>query len=586
MRPTPVSPLSPPRERSGLLNLPLNLFFFSVAVLLYTPLLVMFLSRNAGNFTLGSLAPPVLLCFAALVVPGVLRWRWRRTIGAIDALLAAPLVYVLITTTFFPVHGNVLDGTETVVARSDRLLHDGLMLACVAAALVPYATIRGALQRLGTLLGLFVVAASMYMAITVLPLHAASLDDQRSVAALGPRQNVIVLMLDMLEGGFGSDYFRRHPDAENDFDGFAFYRNASSFAPFTALSYSGFMSGGYPGADQIQNGSIRDTIYYKQNIVDDMVEKGYATSYFSIIPYEYTNAKVVRVPGDIGLPRKSDFLVSALTMRGRYVPYAYLPFGIRYMPWTQREFGMFSKTDARDSFNWFLENLAVDRRIDKGFVWFHTLTTHQPVRFDADGRFSMGLTPDDAPGEVSYVFGRMREFMRRLQQLGVYDDALVIILSDHGYNILRRMKEMPAGESYAMAPFGNGITIGQYEPLFIVKKPGAHGRMIYADTAVSLLDVRKTLAEFASPGSGAGLGGFNFLGTDSGSPNRTVPVIRFVGTAFDSTRDFTSLENWRTDSLRLPFGPNYSRLVGVSPSAGLSAEVASASSRSTSRRGD
>ena len=54
--------------------------------------------------------------------------------------------------------------------------------------------------------------------------------------------------------------------------------------------------------------------------------------------------------------------------------------------------------------------------------------------------------------------------------------------------------------------------------------------------------------------------GFNFLGSEKGSPNRTVPVIRFVGWTFDPRRDFTSLDNWRKDTLKLPFRSNYAQL--------------------------
>jgi hypothetical protein len=546
-------------------NLPVSLFFLCEATLLYTPLLVMYLSGNVGRFSVASLAWPAALCVTSLVIPCLLRWRWRKLVDSLDTLLVGPALYVLIVSTFFPVHGNVLDGRENAVRTADRLSHDGLMVVCLLAALVSLSQVsfRRAVMRARDLLGLFALAASIYMAVSILPLHRTN-QDAHYAAALSPRRNIVVLMLDMMQGGFGSEYFRRHPSAEQSFDGFVFYKNAASFAPFTALSYSGFMSGGYPGKDQVHDNSVRDTIYYKENIIDDLADRGYATRYYSIIPYRFDNERVTHIPDDIGLPRHDNFLIWALTMRGRYLPYAYLPFGIKYMPWTQREFGMFSKTDARDSLKWFLHDTHVDPRIDKGFVWFHSLATHQPIRLDAEGRFSLSLTADDANGEVAYVFGELRAFVERLKVLQVYDDSLLIVLSDHGYNILDKMKETPPGEEYALSSFGNGITVGQYEPLFMVKRPGAHGALSYDDSAVTLLDLRKSLAEFTSPGAGEGMDGFNFLGDEKGSPNRTVPVIKFVGSTFDNARDFTSLDNWRRDVLRLPLGQNYPRLAGPS----------------------
>jgi len=544
-------------HRAALSDLPLNLFFFFVAVLIYTPITVLYLSHTAGSFALPSLVVAAMCCLIALMLPLLLSWRWRSAVDTFDSLLLGPALYVLIATTFLPVPGNVLDGTAREVSRIDRFLHVGLMAGCllVSFAAVWHEPFKRRSQRVGTLFGLFAVASSAFMAAAILPLQSHPRDSTRYRAALSPNHNIIVVLFDMLEGSFAAEYFKRNPGAEEKFDGFVLYRNAASFAPFTALSYAGFMSGGYPANDQIHAGSVRDTIYYKENIIDDMAAMGYSPRYFSIITYENDNKKVVRIPDDVGLQRKESFFFFALAVRGRYLPYSYLPFGIKYMPWTQLEFGWMSKTDARDSLNWFVENVDVDPRQPKGFVWFHSLITHQPIRFDANGRFSMNLTADDAPGEIAYAFSLLQKLLVRLQTLNAYDNSLVIVVADHGYNILQQMKGMPSGAEYSLSAFGSGVSEGQYNPLLLVKKPGAHGNLRYTDTAVTLLDLRKSLREFASPGSGHDLEGFNFLGDERGSPNRTVQVIRFVGSTFDARKDFTDLTNWRHDTLRLPFAP-------------------------------
>jgi hypothetical protein len=563
---------SPPQHKSPA-DLPLNLFLLCVGVLLYTPILVLYFNQAAGNFTLISLVTPATYCLVALIISCVLWMRWRKGMDAFNALMAAPALYVLLAATFYPVRTGVLDGREREVGNADRFLHIGLIAVCAVAAVwsLSHASVRATLKRFANTLGLFAIVASAYMAVSILPLHAEKYDDNQYTEALSPKQNVIVLLFDMLQGGFGSEYFRSNPGAEGIFDGFVFYRNAASFAPFTALSYAGFMSGGYPSDDQVRSGSVRDAIYYKGNIIDDMADVGYATRYFSTIPYENNNNRVIRIPGDIGLPRKSDFMLFALTTRGRYMPYAYLPGAGNVMPWTQREFGFFSKTDARDSFRWFTDNVRVDRGMDKGFLWFHSLVTHYPIRFDAHGDFSMGRKADDANGEVTYAFDLLQQFLARLEKLGVYDNSLVIIISDHGYAMLPDMKRLPPhGADYFLTPFGEGMSVGQYEPLIMVKRPGAHGKLRYDDSAVTLLDLRKSLREFASPGSGAGMDGFNFLGSDEGSPNRTVPVVRFVGSTFKS-EDFTRLQNWRRDMLRLPFAANYAR--PSAPHSGLAVQT-------------
>jgi arylsulfatase A-like enzyme len=169
----------------------------------------------------------------------------------------------------------------------------------------------------------------------------------------------------------------------------------------------------------------------------------------------------------------------------------------------------------------------------------------------------MDRRADDVHGEVAYALRTVQEFVARLKQLGVYDNSLVIVMSEHGYNYLHDMSSLPGDSGYFLVPFGTGHYVGQYEPLLMVKVPGAHGRLRYDETALTLLDLRKTLREFASPGSGEGMYGVNFLADTEGNRFRDVPVVRFTGTRFDGSKDFTSLEHWQRDTLHLPFDLNY-----------------------------
>ena len=64
--------------------------------------------------------------------------------------------------------------------------------------------------------------------------------------------------------------------------------------------------------------------------------------------------------------------------------------------------------------------------------------------------------------DAKYVFGIVKEYIRQMQELGVYDDATIIVTADHG-------------EHNAFDFPGNGTPMAQAAtPIFMVKEKGAH----------------------------------------------------------------------------------------------------------------
>lgn len=227
----------------------------------------------------------------------------------------------------------------------------------------------------------------------------------------------------------------------------------------------------------------------------------------------------------------------------------------------QKEFGTLSKVDARKSLQALTEHFSVDKSIDKKFLWIHSLQTHAPVRFMEDGKFSFELTVNDIKGEITDALNMLSRIVKKLQALGVYDNSLIIILSDHGFPTIRKLTAISTEQLYLGTPLGPfGPAAGQYEPTLMVKPPNAHGQVGYRDTAITLLDFRKTLNEFAIPGSGEPFGGVNFLDFNENVKNRIVPVLILKGSF--GPNDFNITDNWETSNLRLPLYDNYKPDVG------------------------
>lgn len=176
--------------------------------------------------------------------------------------------------------------------------------------------------------------------------------------------------------------------------------------------------------------------------------------------------------------------------------------------------------DARSEFNELLDE-GVRRPIDDTLAgidegvearpplyYLHTLIPHHPWQFLPDGRsypYVVGSNPASEAGgwiddeflvaqsmqrhllQVGYADHVLGELIDALEREGTYDDALVIVVADHGISIKpgvdhqRTITETTVGEIAAI-------------PLF-VKYPGSHGGGVIDDRRALTIDILPTIAD-------------------------------------------------------------------------------------------
>jgi hypothetical protein len=151
------------------------------------------------------------------------------------------------------------------------------------------------------------------------------------------------------------------------------------------------------------------------------------------------------------------------------------------------------------------------------FKYYRLRGIHEPIRLNA------GLQPVDLPlnraNVVDLACGELKLvslFLDGLRRLGVYDDALIVILGDHGHPYGLHGLRLPSG--MAERPPGSAIPRGVLEsgiPLLLVKRPGDKGEIKINEAPASLGDVPATV--FAAVG---------IVPAGSGEPLFQIPADR------------------------------------------------------------
>ena len=548
--------LRPKQNFNKILLCPFGLFISAVAAFLYAPLFLLnSADKGQSPYSMATVGIILGVCLLLLIFSWLLQKFLPKTSLIFDNFMCGVAMYLLVTVFFFPVQTGIMDGRVVSISSWERFSHLGLFGLCLVLALLSLSRKSSNLlyRKIVLILGALSLVLGIYMGASALPWAGSGSElkaQWEKSTGLSPQDNIIIISLDMVQQDFAKRYFDSAPQARNAFDGFVFFTNTASAAPSTVLSFSSLIRG------SVFTGDAR-SVDPQNNLYNDLKRAGYEISSPNVVARLVKGGSIkvstFPTPPPLRVAPCADALSLALTGINRYLPFNIALSGL------EKEFGWGSKLDERNKFLGMIDLLHIDKSVEKHFMLFHTLQTHAPVRFTKDGRYSADLSPDDVHDELIDAFAVVEKCLNKLKSLGIYDDSLVFVISDHGSAALRSMKRLDDSQRYLLAKSGDSeetIYIGQYQPLIMVKPPQAHGALRYAESAATLLDLRKTINEFIHPGAAAELYGVNLLDFENNPRERTVPFLKFTGKE-RTTDDFATTQNWKPGELRLPLSKNY-----------------------------
>jgi len=446
---------------------------------------------EAGVLSLVTLAISVISIIFGLTV-FVLKWRYKY----IETLLAAALSLLFINAFIFPFDAGILDGVDTLQGIGDNLFpifRNALLFLVLAGLMI---ALRKQLRFLAVPLILFI---AVYTAINFNTMH--TMREQRSVAdeeafdavsTFSSERNIIVIALDMLQGSVVERTFTTNPELYDAFSGFTVFTRAMSSFPFTTYSQNSIQSGLVYASDDFlwRDANLRS---YEDSFMTDMQNEGFEVNLLGTLFEHHRQDLFPYVSRVVPLLQGSAYASISSAALGRLFGY-----WIR-SPISEILFGG-EEEWKRTAFAVYIEDMlnciaATEMLIERASVtdeenrllYFWNYGTHAPHVVSRDG--TLNLEPGRLTwyataeriflDEAYFFFSQLARLFERMKELDVYDNSLIIIVSDHGTffdpGVWDEHGIYMDDVDFGIGHFGNFRPIQMYNAVLMVKPPNAEG---------------------------------------------------------------------------------------------------------------
>ena len=491
--------------QSGLVSIAAGMFFT-----LIVPLQTFLANRDLFEFSawsvIGEAAPVFLIVstilFALLLTSGLVAGRILHVI-AIAVLVCGYLEVGVLSIGLPP-----LDGEMRAFANPFRSLIDTIILGIAFLAIV--------------LLFKWIKGVVHYVALGVIVMSIASLFDagkpENSVSAsdlsdgfcpqldvvqslrFSPTRNIIMLVLDSTPASIASTVVRDSPELQKCFPGFVAYEKNMAMHEVTIRGLPGLMTGRFL-EPEMPTSEYASTMFGENSLLMPYVKAGDPV-YFSdqMLNYGYTNRRLgdfsnigtsLVNDGPVFFRNSSSIPYISLfdVVRFRLVPYKFKLLVLK------KAYGVAMKGTVKVNYGSedFLYPLVASHPIGTEpkttLSILHTSGVHGPITRDRLGNKLQEPTQEVAAyyEYCVYLMNKVAEFLGTLRSRGVYDNSTIILVADHGLEVLRE------GGVTADGSTGHGAE----SSILWVKPAGATGNMEFSSLATSncrVADLVKRLA--------------------------------------------------------------------------------------------
>ncbi len=263
----------------------------------------------------------------------------------------------------------------------------------------------------------------------------------KDINTYSTEKNFIIFLLDATDAKYFSDALKENSEFNHLLDDFTFYPDTISAHPFTAESIPYILTG-KKFYNQEEFASWQTNALKESNLLNYLYEKKYMVNlYDNGIIFNDRKAlnvnNMVEVNG-INFVDIQKFVKEEI----RYILFRYLPFPLKkYSKIENMNFGLekVSKSDNldidyynEDNFN-FLDRLdTINLEKKKNFKYIHLDGAHIPFTFNKD---LDEVLDADYYSEVEGMGTITKKYFDYLKEHDVYDNSVIILMADHGYNV-------------------------------------------------------------------------------------------------------------------------------------------------------
>jgi hypothetical protein len=349
------------------------------------------------------------------------------------------------------------------------------------------------------------------------------------------QQNIIHIVLDDQQSTITEEFLARNPQAKEQLDGFVFFPNTSTNYHNTFMAISTLFRNGMYKHDMDLNVFIDEALNDSQ-FLTILQESGYQTAVHTLPGFcahtkEVNCTSIPSISSNVGAFLLLDYSVF------KSIPDMLKPRIYRNEDWwisdrfVNSNYYSTHTGYAYELFKNFNQNITV-ADIPPTYKFYHSMITHNPFVLDAEcgllfkkqSRASM----DSRLMQATCAFNQVFSFLDKLRELGVYDNSLIIISSDHG-------SAMPVAEQQTnleKTDIAFKFHSAGLSTLFI-KPIDSHGLLQVSTVPVTLFDIPNTiLASINLPLLPEGENIFSLSTTET----RTRNFISFQGDAISANK--------------------------------------------------
>jgi len=457
----------------------------------------------------------VSMCIALLVAI-ILAMASGATRRFFNAIIVTIYVLVFIRAFFAPVSFGILEGlgiNEVQIISDVSLWVSMVLLSVILLCALKYERLVKDIVQTSTVVLVLLVAYIYSSSGSSNAIIKASVADKSHLSRFSSNSNILVLSFDSIQNDLLIELLSENEEALDLLDDFTLYADVTGYAPNTSFSMLSTLTGRYieSGDKGAMIKNLRQ-IYGQVTFPSVLARHNYAVDVFNLPCNLAANSTCMNTASVLPKKNANDYRLTAYDISILKIFPKSISWGIvQSLSKNKRsavkdEKALIKEDKAGHGYGMdkytFKQMYKGMYLVDEPVLKFHHyMHTHQPIRFGKNCSYDTRIDQNhqSTKSEIYCTLREFGEFITRLKEIGIYNDALIILTSDHGYesNIQPRTKK---GKDYNGGFINiNGVwSASRYWPILLVKKNGARGKLKMNYTPVSLVDIGPTIYKSAN----------------------------------------------------------------------------------------
>lgn len=291
-------------------------------------------------------------------------------------------------------------------------------------------------------------------------------------------KNFIIFMVDSVSAGDFYDAVNAHDEYKDMLRDFTYYPDAMSTYAFTRESVPYVLTGKWNRNEKTFSDYCMDA-YNNSELFLELAKRDYDINVYDA-DIVWQGEKSFDVKNNISDGTPDIYFGTFVQMELRYISFKYLPYYFKRYSGIES----FDLNLIIQKFRW--DNISIYNNITKNsklsqskrdmFQFVHVEGAHLPMRYDKD----LNIIPvkDGSYEQLCEATAKVIDaFLQRLRDNGTYDNSVIIILSDHGY------------DKYGPIPQVDDYVLKRFNPILFIKGYGEKHDMEISDLPISFTDL-------------------------------------------------------------------------------------------------